>query len=203
MNRVLQVAVGMTVIPLLLTVTTGCTTAGKSRAGSSTAASAAPIDSFVPSTPPTGTDNAVVTDQSTSSSSGPGQGIVGTPVELTDTATGQSTDFLTVEKFRTAADTGGEFPQKPKNGQYLIVTVSDLGGIAGTSTNPYDFYVADQDGSRYTATFVSDFGPMYPSAKLRPGEKVHGVVVFDVPHGPLTFTYSDTAGDSVAEWQVK
>ena len=70
---------------------------------------------------------------------------------------------------------------KPKKGAYLAVTV-EVSVIKGKTYACYcDFALVAPDGSLYEPVWPAGFDQAMQSVTLNAGEKVSGVVVFDVP----------------------
>ncbi|KWX01410.1 hypothetical protein TH66_00940 [Carbonactinospora thermoautotrophica] len=75
---------------------------------------------------------------------------------------------------------------KPEKGRFLAVTV-EFTALAPVDVNPFDFVAVGADGTRYEPTVGPESaGQELHAATLNQGEKLKGVVVFDVPKEGVT-----------------
>jgi hypothetical protein len=95
---------------------------------------------------------------------------------------------------------------KPKKGAYLAVTVEVSVAKGKTYACYCDFAVVAKDGSLYEPVWPAGFDQAMQSVTLNAGEKVSGVVVFDLPAdavaGARVQLRPDWANDVRGTWQL-
>lgn len=95
---------------------------------------------------------------------------------------------------------------KPKKGAYLAVTVEVTVAKGKTYACACDFALVAADGSLYEPVWPAGFDEAMQSVTLNAGEKVSGVVVFDVPASAIAAAKiqlrPDWANDVRGTWQL-
>ena len=77
-------------------------------------------------------------------------------------------------------------------------------GSERVSYNPLDFEVADADAYRYRREGVVGAGPDLSYGDLNPGEKIRGLVSFQIPDAAtgLQLLYAPSLGQVIARWDL-
>lgn len=90
---------------------------------------------------------------------------------------------LTVTKVDAPFNSSNQFI-KPKNGQFLVVSVSmqNTGTKSTNVSSMLSFELRDDAGQSYTETIVPD-APKPPDGEIAAGDKLAGALSFDVPKG--------------------
>lgn len=169
------------------------------------AASSTPVASTPSVTPSTAPSVAPSTAPSQApSDAGPANLKLGVGGAFTD----DSGDAGTIEAVSAVSHKTGIGPlaEKPKYGRYLVVTVFYTEQAGSNTYNPFDWHYQTADGTTYDAAngnaLFAGFEPALHSGTLKPGQKVRGVVTFDVPAGAGLLQVDDGIGGTLAQWQV-
>jgi hypothetical protein len=171
--------------------------------------SATPSKAVVASSPPTATYSYIgplvatppsPTYSASPTPTGPKQMTFGPLGWATVTASnGDSGNLMVEPPIFAVKDHSSYSPQSPKNGVYVVITVSAVGVSGAFNINPYDFYIRAADGTHYSGAFAQ-FEPALHAATLAPQEPIKGNLIFDVPDRTGTVVY--TSGFSaLGEWK--
>lgn len=113
---------------------------------------------------------------------------VGQVVHMAEEFLGEVTKYdLTVTAAKVYAKEPGTYGSKPRNGEFLVLTVSvvvsDVAADDTTYVSDSDFKFVSPDGMVYDSGWTSGFGDTLSANELRKGQKAMGKVVFDLPKG--------------------
>lgn len=100
----------------------------------------------------------------------------------------------------------GEFGDTAKNGRFLVykvTLVADRTAAEPWSVNPYDFAARDENGTRFDPNASAMFGSTLHSAELNPGEKLTGLIDFDVPRDEKITLLYVPQDRTLAEWPAQ
>jgi hypothetical protein len=110
---------------------------------------------------------------------------------------------ITVTGTRTALREPGRAGAKPRRGRFLIVTVAVKATGQSFDVNPLDFHLRTADGRRVDEQCCAGFGRELETAALERGQRLRGVMVFDVGPGRHRLVYAPNLdGAPVAEWRL-
>ncbi len=91
---------------------------------------------------------------------------------------------------------------KPQKGRFLAVTVECV-ALAPADVNPFDFVALAADGTRYEFTVGPESaGEQMNAATLNEGEKLKGVIVFDVPKKGITGIAYAPLSQVLGTWRI-
>ncbi|MFD3548292.1 DUF4352 domain-containing protein [Streptomyces sp. NPDC058655] len=135
---------------------------------------------------------------------------IGNTVTLQGTGDGEQL-AVTIKKWVDPAKSADEFT-KPEDGKRLVAAQFELAntGTAVYSDSPSNgTQVADDQGQQFQATFgeVTAGPAMISSAKVAPGAKVLGWIVYEVPQeskiATVQFTMNSGFASQTGQWTVK
>lgn len=113
---------------------------------------------------------------------------IGVPVQVKEEFLGDVTEYtLTVKDAKVYAKEPGSFGSKPKNGEYLVLTVNVAVSKAAADDTTFvsdsDFKFVSPDGDVYDSGWNDGWGDTLSASELRAGQRATGKVVFDLPKG--------------------
>jgi hypothetical protein len=135
--------------------------------------------------------------------SAPATAAAGQTINLSTDA-GDSVD-VTLGKVAFWRRGGGDDPTGPQYARFLVVKATLQATSGSFDYNADDFYVRMGDGQRYdqgggNVCCSNDFGQQLQYGTLHAGQRVKGVLVFDIPRGHGAIVYGTGRQDDVAEW---
>lgn len=151
--------------------------------------------------------NDSVTDSTTGASTdhAPTTGLTIGAAEGISATTDDGAAEIRVLAVKRVTDAGGEYGEKPKNGNYLLIDVQYTATDGTYNYNPFDWTVRDADGRTYS---LSDGGNyqgkinVLHSGTVAKGSKARGIVVVDAPKGALTLELGGGFGNAPATWKI-
>ena len=149
-------------------------------------------------------------DDSTSADSSADAGTpiaVDTKPVLIKTSQGQA-QVTVLSASRHSDGAPGTYSSPPRNGSYLVVKVSYVGKADVFHYNPLDWRILDASGKSVdnTVTYGSgwddDGDSRLDFGDLKPGQKVSGVVTFDVKPGAVILGMANSYMDDPIVWKL-
>ncbi len=96
--------------------------------------------------------------------------------------------------------TDGRVP--PMTGSYLRIEVELICATGQVDYDPYNFQAFDESGRLFEMAVEGTTGRVLSVGTLRAGERIRGVIAFDMPRGEVTLLMSDDADQTVTALKV-
>lgn len=121
------------------------------------------------------------------------------------TASNDGGASITVASSQRKTAGTGDYSERPKNGNYVIIDVSYTCTSGTWDYNPFDWAVRDADGRTYDIAGATSSGyedGALQSGTVAKGAKARGTLVVDAPKGALTLEYSVGFHGAPATWTI-